>query len=83
MKGQKELELDLVTMNKESIVYDIVYSPLKTKLLYRAKELGFKTIDGLGMLLNQAAPAFKMWYHKEVIVTEDLRNKVIEHIERS
>jgi shikimate dehydrogenase len=83
MKGQKELELDLVTMNKESIVYDIVYSPLKTKLLYRAKELGFKTIDGLGMLLNQAAPAFKMWYHKEVIVTEDLRNKVIEHLERS
>ncbi|MDB9971091.1 shikimate dehydrogenase [Alphaproteobacteria bacterium] len=83
MKGQKELELDLVTMNKESIVYDIVYSPLKTKLLHRAKELGFKTIDGLGMLLNQAAPAFKMWYHKEVIVTEDLRNKVIEHLERS
>ena len=38
MKGQTELELDLVTMNKESIVYDIVYSPLKTKLLYKAEE---------------------------------------------
>jgi len=83
MKGQAELDIDLATMNKESIVYDIVYSPLKTKLLYKAKELGFKTIDGLGMLLNQAAPAFKMWYHQEVIVTKELRNKVIEHLGRS
>ena len=83
MKGQAELELDLTTMNKESIVYDIVYSPLITKLLHEAKELRFKTIDGLGMLLNQAAPAFRMWYGKEVTVTEDLRNKVIEHIGRS
>ena len=83
MKGQAELELDLITMNTESIVYDIVYSPLRTKLLYEAKELKFKTIDGLGMLLNQAVPAFKMWYDKEVTVTEDLRNKVIEHLERS
>jgi shikimate dehydrogenase len=83
MKGQAELELDLLTMNKESIVYDIVYSPLRTKLLYDAKKLKFKTIDGLGMLLNQAVPAFKMWYDKEVTVTEDLRNKVIEHLERS
>jgi shikimate dehydrogenase len=83
MKGQAELELDLLTMNKESIVYDIVYSPLRTKLLYDAKELKFKTIDGLGMLLNQAVPAFKMWYDKEVTVTEELRNKVIEHLERS
>ena len=83
MRGQAELELDLITMNTESIVYDIVYSPLRTKLLYEAKELKFKTIDGLGMLLNQAVPAFKMWYDKEVTVTEDLRNKVIEHLERS
>ncbi len=43
----------------------------------------FKTIDGLGMLLNQAVPAFKMWYDKEVTVTEELRNKVIEHLGRN
>ena len=82
MKGQKELELDLSIMNKESIVYDIVYNPLKTKLLYKAAEFKFKTIDGLGMLLNQAAPAFKMWYNVEVKVTKELRNKVIENLER-
>ena len=82
MKGQKELELDLSIMNKESIVYDIVYNPLKTKLLYKAAEFKFKTIDGLGMLLNQAAPAFKMWYNVEVKVTKELRNKVIENLGR-
>ena len=83
MKGQADLDLDLVNMNKESIVYDIVYSPLKTKLLYKAGELKFKAIDGLGMLLNQAAPAFKMWYNVDVKVTKELRDKVIEHLGRS
>jgi len=80
MKGQEELELDLSIMNKQSIVYDIVYNPLKTKLIYNAEELNFKTIDGLGMLLNQAAPAFKMWYNVEAKVTEELRIKVIEKL---
>ena len=80
MKGQDELELDISIMNKQSIVYDIVYNPLRTKLLYKAEELKFKTIDGLGMLLNQGAPAFKMWHDVEVKVTEELRNKVIENL---
>ena len=80
MKGQEELELDISIMNKQSIVYDIVYNPLKTKLIYNAEELKFKTIDGLGMLLNQAAPAFKMWYNVEAKVTEELRIKVIEKL---
>ena len=83
MTGQAELELDLATMNKESIVYDIVYNPLKTKLLHIAEDFKFKTVDGLGMLLNQAAPAFKMWYNIEVKVTKELRDKVIEHLGRS
>jgi shikimate dehydrogenase len=80
MTGQEELELDISIMKKQSIVYDIVYKPLRTKLIYKAEELKFKTIDGLGMLLNQAAPAFKMWYNVEVKVTEELRNKVIENL---
>ena len=83
MKGQPQLELNLERMNKDSIVYDIVYSPLITELLYGAKKLNFKTIDGLGMLLNQAVPAFEMWYNKEVKATKSLRKKVIEHLERN
>ena len=40
------------------IVTDIVYVPLQTPLLAAAARCGLKTVDGLGMLLHQAAPAF-------------------------
>jgi len=83
MKGQPELEARLEIMNKEAIIYDIVYNPLQTKLLDKAQSLSLTSIDGLGMLLNQAAPAFKMWHNKKVIVTNILRNKVIEHLGRN
>ena len=69
-------------MNRNSIVYDIVYSPLRTELLKKAKDLNFVTVDGLGMLLNQAAPAFEMWFNKKVIVNELLRKKAVAHLER-
>ncbi|MBT3940380.1 MAG: shikimate dehydrogenase, partial [Pelagibacterales bacterium] len=83
MKGQPDLEVCLEKMNKEAIIYDIVYNPLQTKLLDKAKALNLTSIDGIGMLLNQAAPAFELWYNKKVIVTDTLRNKVIEHLGRS
>ncbi|MFN4133524.1 MAG: shikimate dehydrogenase [Candidatus Hadarchaeales archaeon] len=47
------------------IVNDIVYKPLKTRLLKEAEKAGAKTVDGLGMLVNQAALAFKIWTKKE------------------
>ena len=83
MKGQPDLEVCLEKMNKDAIIYDIVYNPLQTKLLDKAKALNLTSIDGIGMLLNQAAPAFELWYNKKVIVTDTLRNKVIEHLGRS
>ena len=55
MKGQEELKLDISIMNKQSIVYDIVYNPLRTKLIYNAEELKFKTIDGLGMFIKSSS----------------------------
>ena len=82
MIGQPKLKINLELMNRNSIVYDIVYSPLRTELLKKAKGLNFVAVDGLGMLLNQAAPAFEMWFNKKVIVNELLRKKVVEHLER-
>jgi shikimate dehydrogenase len=83
MKGQPDLEVCLEIMDKDAIIYDIVYNPLQTKLLDKAQALNLTSIDGVGMLLNQAAPAFEMWHNKRVIVTKTLRNKVIEHLERN
>jgi shikimate dehydrogenase len=42
-------------------VCDIVYRPLETRLLRSARERGFKTVDGLGMLVHQGAKAFALW----------------------
>ena len=44
-----------------SVVMDIVYAPLETRLLKEAKAAGCQTIDGLAMLLYQGAAQFKIW----------------------
>jgi len=48
-------------MNSKMVVMDIVYNPLKTKLLSEAQKKGCKTIDGMSMFLHQGAAQFKLW----------------------
>ena len=48
-------------MHRGLVVHDIVYEPLRTKLLREARRAGGKTIDGLGMLVHQGALAFEIW----------------------
>ena len=66
MTGQAALpdfvaqELDSV--NPGALVFDMVYVPLETALLHRARELGFPTADGLTMLIGQAAVAFAKFF---------------------
>lgn len=49
-------------MDDRGIVFDMVYSPLETDLLRRAATLGRGTVDGLAMLIGQAAPAFALFF---------------------
>ena len=58
MKGQPPLLLDFSHVPPNAIVYDIVYAPLETPLLAEARARGLRTIDGLHMLIGQAAAAF-------------------------
>ncbi len=51
----------LKSFNQDGIVYDIIYNPIKTKLIKDAMNLGIKTINGLDMLVFQAAKAFEIW----------------------
>ncbi len=53
------------TMDKNSIIYDIVYNPLKTELIKLAKKYEIKTIQGLDMLIYQGAKAFEIWTGKK------------------
>ena len=62
MTGQPALAFDLSHVPPGSIVYDIVTHPLDTPLLRAARAAGFRTVDGLAMLIGQAASAFEKFY---------------------
>lgn len=62
MTGQPQLALDLSHVPPGSVVYDIVTDPLETSLLQAARAAGFRTIDGVSMLIGQAAAAFEKFF---------------------
>ncbi len=62
MAGQPPLTIDLAPLPENAIVYDIVYAPLETELLAAADARGLATIDGLEMLIGQAAFAFEILF---------------------
>jgi shikimate dehydrogenase len=65
MAGQPPLDIDLGALDPDSLVYDIVYSPLETGLLKAARARDLETVDGLEMLIGQAAVAFEILFHVE------------------
>jgi shikimate dehydrogenase len=76
MKGNLPLGLDLAPLRSSATVLDIVYNPLETELLKRAKARGHATIDGLGMLMHQAAPSFEAFFGVKPKVTAGLRARL-------
>ncbi|MGK6322846.1 shikimate dehydrogenase family protein [Sphingomonas sp. DT-51] len=62
MTGQPPLALDLDPLPEDAIVYDIVYAPLETPLLAAARARGLDMVDGLEMLIGQAALAFELFF---------------------
>ena len=79
MKGHAPLRLDLGLARKTATVLDIVYNPLQTELLKQAKARGLNAIDGLGMLMHQAAPSFEAFFGVKPAVTPGLR----AHLEKA
>lgn len=73
MVGQPPLDLRLDPLPREALVSDIVYVPLETPLLAAARARGNRAVDGLGMLLHQARPAWRAWFGLETEVTSELR----------
>jgi shikimate dehydrogenase len=73
MKGQPELTMPIDELPGSAVVCDIVYVPLETALLRNARARGLRTVDGLGMLLHQARPAFEKWFGQKPEVTAELR----------
>ncbi|MDA0923567.1 MAG: shikimate dehydrogenase [Proteobacteria bacterium] len=77
MVGQSPLTIDLSRLTPPTVVTDIVYKPLETELLARARQMGCETVDGLGMLLHQAVPGFERWFGYTPMVDDDLRAAVL------
>ena len=73
MVGQPPLELALDALPATALVSDIVYIPRETALLAVARKRGNPTVNGLGMLLHQARPAFRAWFGIMPDVTPELR----------
>jgi shikimate dehydrogenase len=73
MAGQPELEADVGRLPSHAIVADLVYVPLVTPLIKKAKARGLRTADGLGMLLHQAVRGFELWFGRKPEVTAELR----------
>jgi shikimate dehydrogenase len=73
MTGKAPLDISLDTLPETALVTDLVYAPLLTPLLVAAQSRGNPVVDGLGMLIHQAVPAFEAWFGSKPEVTPGLR----------
>ncbi|ODT91853.1 MAG: shikimate dehydrogenase [Sphingobium sp. SCN 64-10] len=79
MVGNAPYVPDLAALPASATVYDIVYAPLETPLLAEARAHGLETVDGLEMLIGQAALAFDIFFDAEPPreLDADLRERLL------
>lgn len=68
------------SFKKGQIVFDLVYNPIKTKFLKLAQKQGAEILDGLSMLIYQAAKSFELWTGEEM-PQEQVKNSIKYYIE--
>ncbi len=82
LKHAGDIGIDFAGFHAATIVSDIVYAPLETAFLQRARLHGLRAVDGLGMLLHQAVPGFQQWFVVRPEVTAELYELVAADIAR-
>lgn len=78
MVGKAEMRVPLDGLRPDTVVTDLVYTPLRTRLLEVAAEKGCVTVDGLGMLLYQGVPGFERWFGVRPEVDAETRQVVLK-----
>ena len=78
MMGYPELKIKLNNVNKEAIVYDIVYNPINTKLINEAKKHKLEYVSGLEMFIEQAKASFEIWFQ----IKPEVNNNLIINIKK-
>ena len=76
MTGKPPLEMSLDRLPESALVGDLIYLPPETPLLAAARMRGNITVNGLGLLLNQARPAFNAWFGVMPEITPELRQAI-------
>jgi len=76
MDGKPPLAISLDRLPKRALVGDLIYIPPETALLAAARQRGNRTVNGLGLLLNQARPAFQRWFGVMPEITPALRRAI-------
>lgn len=83
MNTQDTYPFDITKLKETALVTDLVYTPLETVLLKTAKEAGLTSVDGLGMLLHQAVPGFEKWFGIRPKVTAQLRQYIVDDLNKA
>jgi shikimate dehydrogenase len=76
MADKPPLDLALDALPRDAIVGDVIYVPPETPFLADARQRGHVTVNGLGMLLNQARPAFNAWFGVMPGITPELEQAI-------
>ncbi|MEO8486758.1 MAG: shikimate dehydrogenase [Betaproteobacteria bacterium] len=74
--GKPALDLPLDALPRGAIVGDLIYVPQETPMLAAARARGNQTVNGLGLLLNQARPAFRAWFGVMPSITPALKRAI-------
>ncbi len=77
MLGKPDMRVPLDGFKPGMVVTDLVYNPLRTAFLQEAEARGCTTVDGLGMLIHQAVPAFERWFGVRPQVDEATRETLL------
>ena len=83
MEGQPSLELEIQNLNPDALVADIVYAPLETAFLAKARLRGNPFLGGLGMLLHQAVRGFELWFGVKPEVTPELYTLIAADVQKA
>jgi shikimate dehydrogenase len=83
MEGQPSLELEIQSLNPNALVADIVYTPLETAFLAKARRRGNPVLGGLGMLLHQAVRGFELWFGVKPEVTPELYDLIAADVQKA
>ena len=82
MLGYPKLEIKLNRINKEAVIYDIVYNPINTNLISEAKRQKLEFVTGLDMFIEQARASFEIWYKIKPDINTSLINNIKKKISK-